>query len=380
LKIENTDILLVGLGPVGLFMTFLLAKSGLRVLAVEKRASPSNISRSIGIHPPILDLFEDLGILKDFLDVGVKIKRTHVFKDKNKIQTVNLELLDSKNKFVLSIPQYETERILEEKIALYQNSRIIRNLELNLLSQSQSSVTSEFKDGTKINSKYLIACDGHKSTVRNLLNISFIGRNYNDFYAMADFSNEDKEMNSAIIGLGQEGLLEIFPLSPKTKRWVVRLKKNEEVDLSKLKEIINKRKPESLILGQNLTQVTTFAARNYIAKSFYDNRVVLLGDSAHVVSPIGGQGMNLGWIGAINLLSLVNNFQDINSSHTNAFSLYEKNQKELESIVSKRANLNMSFGRPSFFLSIKILMLKLLLNSIFSKQVVKQFTMGGLLK
>lgn len=129
--------------------------------------------------------------------------------------------------------------------------------------------------------------------------------------------------------------------------------------------------------------LSSFGVQHFMAETFTNGRVVLAGDAAHVVSPIGGQGMNLGWM---DCKVLATNFADIINYQGNESSEYarqklidySKSQRKIASKVAKRAEINMALGRKSKIPFLRNLFVKGMLQSPLKTKVAELFTMRGL--
>ena len=122
-----------------------------------------------------------------------------------------------------------------------------------------------------------------------------------------------------------------------------------------------------------------FGVSHFIAERFVQDRVLLAGDAAHVVSPIGGQGMNLGWIDAWHLANVMSFCRGISKDLPIAdLFVYDAKQRPMAKKVTRRAELNMSLGRKSNFQPLRTAIVKSMLTSPFKSKMANLFTMRGL--
>ncbi len=392
----TTDVLIVGAGPVGLFLGCRLAQLGISFKIIEKRTSRFQHSRSIGIHPPSLEKLEPLGVVSEILQQGTHISKGHGFINTSYAGCLDFSSCPKPYNFVVTLPQFETEAILEKRLCELAPLSLERGFEVVGLQQSGDNVVVELQNHkitklenkgqasnikeltTKISAKYVVACDGKDSVVRGLLGIPFLGRDYPDTYVMGDFADNTGFGTDAALYLTNEGLIESFPLAGGTRRWVA--KTNERVGeptVKLLAELIKKRIQHEVPLETN-TMLSSFGVQRYLAESFVNNRVLLAGDAAHVLSPIGGQGMNLGWLDAwavaevLATIFLKNNKADEQLKH------YNVARKKAARIAIRRAEFNMRMGRKTNFGFAKYALAQVLLKEPFASKLANMFTMRGL--
>src|SRR6266849_1296988 len=165
------DVVVVGGGPTGLMLAGELRLHGVHVLVLEKDAEPTRIVRSLGLHARSIEVMDQRGLLERFLALGQQYPVGGFFAGINKPAP---ERLDTAHPYVLGIPQTTTERLLTEH-ATELGAEIRRGCELVGLSQDEHGVTVELADGTQLRSRYLVGCDGGRSTVRKLLGVGFPG-------------------------------------------------------------------------------------------------------------------------------------------------------------------------------------------------------------
>src|SRR5215208_2480443 len=144
---------------------------GVRVLVLEREAEPTRVVRALGLHARSIEVLDQRGLLDRFLPLGQQYPVGGFFAGINKPAP---DRLDTAHPYVLGIPQPTTERLLIEH-AIELGVEIRRRCELVGLSQDDHEVTVDLADGTQLRSRYLIGCDGGRSTVRTLLGVGFPG-------------------------------------------------------------------------------------------------------------------------------------------------------------------------------------------------------------
>jgi 2-polyprenyl-6-methoxyphenol hydroxylase-like FAD-dependent oxidoreductase len=310
---ESLSVLIVGAGPTGLVMANELARDGIRCRLIDKAPHRAMESRAIAIHSRTVETFELMKVANDFLAAGQRIPTVRIYGDHGPIAQIAVGSLDTRYPFVLGVPQDETERILAEHVER-RGVRVERNTELIAVAQHAAGVSARLRSGDRVEeveTDWLIGCDGARSTVREQLAVPFAGSTYPEHFVLADLRVEgDLDPAAGQVWLHEEGALAFFPLPGGRYRLVVANSPSDwrgEPTLGQCQTLVDNRVPGSLRLS-DLRWSAVFRIHRREAARFRQDRVFLLGDAAHIHSPIGGQGMNMGIQDAFNLawkLSLV---------------------------------------------------------------------------
>src|SRR5215210_3344718 len=165
------DVLIAGGGPTGMMLAGELRLQGVHALVLEKEAEPTRVVRALGLHARSIEEMDQRGLLERFLPLGQQYPLGGFFAGINKPAP---DRLDTAHPYVLGIPQTTTDRLLTEH-ATELGVEIRRGCELVGLSQDGHGVTAELADGAQLRSRYLVGCDGGRSTVRKLLGVGFPG-------------------------------------------------------------------------------------------------------------------------------------------------------------------------------------------------------------
>lgn len=172
-KALQYDVIVVGGGPTGLMLASELRLHDVSVLVVDKDVEPPSYVRALGLHARNLEVLDTRGLLERFLARGQKYPLgasfAHVMKP-----PLPPECLDTAHPFLLGIPQTVTDRLLAER-ATELGVVLRRGSALVSLAQDEQGVNADLADGTCLRSRYLVGCDGGRSTVRRLVGIGFPG-------------------------------------------------------------------------------------------------------------------------------------------------------------------------------------------------------------
>jgi 2-polyprenyl-6-methoxyphenol hydroxylase-like FAD-dependent oxidoreductase len=277
---------------------------GVRALVLEKHARPTGYVRSLGLHARSVEIMDQRGLLERFLDHGQRYPLAGFFAG---IDKPSPDRLDTAHPYVLGIPQTTTDRLLAER-AVELGAEIRRACELVGLSQDGHAVTAELADGTRLRSRYLVGCDGGRSTVRRLLGVGFPGEPTRVETLLGEMEVAVPAQTMAAVvaevrktqqrfGAGHLGKGVYRIVVPAEKVAVGRL---VPPTLEEFKQQL--RATAGTDFGAHSPRwLSRFGDATRLAERYRIGRVLLAGDAAHIHPPTGGQGLNLGIQDAFNL-------------------------------------------------------------------------------
>lgn len=298
----DADILVVGAGPVGMLAALLSARQGSSVLLLERSPARQVQSRAIGVTPPSLEILRTVGLSEAFVERGVAVRVSGIYGRRVRLGTIDFDALESDFRFVLSIPQHRTESLLEEAILADPSIRFLRGHHVTDCAEEENgiAVSGNLPGGGcfRFAGRYVLACDGGRSTVREKLGIPFDGAPNQYAFLMGDFEDTTGWGNEARFILTRRGSVESFPLPGGRRRHVVRASSPiADDDGDRLRAELLRRAGID-VEGARAFWESGFNVHRFMARTFCKGRVFLCGDSAHLMSPVGGQNMNVGFADA----------------------------------------------------------------------------------
>jgi 2-polyprenyl-6-methoxyphenol hydroxylase-like FAD-dependent oxidoreductase len=317
---DETEVLIVGAGPVGLALALELQRFSIRCRIVEKKGERSKTSKALGLQPRVSEVFGILGIKAEFDRRGFGDIRAVNFHSNGRTllrvavqQPVDQAGRDACQPRLLIIPQSETEEILERTLER-RGGIVERRSELVGFEQSPDGVraliqSAEGGEGgeERIAAQFLVSCEGAHSIIRKQAGFSFAGTTLPMRFLLADLTIDwDRPSNEVQVWFHRDGVIGALPFGEQKWRLIIECatehsSEPEEITLSLVRQILAERIRQPGIRLGDPVWLSDFRINARMVDRFRDRRLFVAGDAAHIHSPLGGQGIATGIQDASNL-------------------------------------------------------------------------------
>ncbi|MEU7478224.1 FAD-dependent monooxygenase [Lentzea sp. NPDC042327] len=300
---DHPDVIIAGCGPTGAVLAAELRLHDVRVLVLDRDTEPASVVRIVGLHARTLELMAMRGLLDRLLDRGRRRPASAFFAAIDKPAPAGL---DTAHPYLLGMPQPVVVDVLERHAADL-GALVRRGCAVTGLDQDDDGVTVELAGGERLRARYLVGCDGARSTVRKLLGVGFPGepsRNDTLMGALAVSAPQD-EIDAKVAEVRRTcRFFDVNPFGDGVHRVVVPAP--HVSDRGEPPVLDDFRQALLAIAGTDFgvhspRWLSRFGDATRLAEHYRVGRVLLAGDAAHVHPPAGGQGLNLGVQDAVNL-------------------------------------------------------------------------------
>jgi 2-polyprenyl-6-methoxyphenol hydroxylase-like FAD-dependent oxidoreductase len=308
----DIDVLIVGAGPTGLMLANQLVRRGVRVEIVDRHAGPARETRALGVQARTMEIYAALGIVDRALELGKPGNGANIWAQGRKMAHVPLGDAGrnaTPYPYILVLGQDDNERIMGEKLRAL-GAAVAWNTELVGLKLDADKVTATLKqaDGTThdVRAAWVAGCDGAHSAVRELTGITFPGAPYEHVFFVADTEATGSMVPDEVnVYLWRDGFHLLFPMRGKNHWRVVgilpaALRNKKDM---RFEDVVPSLRQEAgtALSFKTCTWFSTYRIHHRSASRFRSGRCFLLGDAAHIHSPVGAQGMNTGLQDSYNL-------------------------------------------------------------------------------
>ncbi len=297
-KRNEFDVLVVGAGPVGLFLAGEILRRGHSCALVERNARPSMHSKALAIMPRTIEMFERAGISETFLSEVNRISGVRVATPRGE-SLVSFERMPTRYPFVSIVPQWKTEALLAERLQQLRGS-VRYGDAFEAYEEDADGVRATIGNAAgsyEVRARFIVGCDGVSSSVREQASITFAGRSYPEYALLADVPVETSASKSkAIVYIDRSAIVTCFPMNADMWRIVLicpRERFPQNASRGWLQSQIDRARLPGTLTGEPLWS-SRFRVHRRVARQLRKGNLFLAGDAAHALSPVGGQGMNIG--------------------------------------------------------------------------------------
>jgi 2-polyprenyl-6-methoxyphenol hydroxylase-like FAD-dependent oxidoreductase len=298
-RMTRNDVLIIGAGPSGLFAAGELARHGVGVRLIEREVQPHRQARATAIQPGTLEILESVGLLPPFLEAAEHVRRSRLYgPDMAELHATTFEGLDCRCAFQCSLPQYETQRILEAHLASL-GGAVERGVTATKVEPEANGVLVELVHGDggveTVHPGVVIGAGGTHSVTRDSMGEPLEGATYQGHFLVADIAMQAPfPRDEAGVVCSPDGLLLLSPLPG--GRWISFQDLEEAVQAVSAEDVVAR---TAVRLGgrcrpTDVAWCSPFRMHRRIVSRLADGRRFLIGDAAHLSSPFGGEGLNSG--------------------------------------------------------------------------------------
>jgi 2-polyprenyl-6-methoxyphenol hydroxylase-like FAD-dependent oxidoreductase len=304
---HRADVLVVGAGPTGLTLAGVLASSGVDVRVVDGASGPQReSSRATTVHAATLELLDRFdGLGREIASRAARAARSTIWSGRRRVAQVRWDRMPTPYAGMFNIPQAETEALLRERLEGLRCDISWRTT-AHALERDRSGTCLRVERGGReeaLTARWIVGCDGAHSRVRRSLGVRLEGSTHEERFLLGDVRlDTDLRRDQTHLFVSTRGVLGIMPLADGRFRLNGTLTRDEDLTAGTLAELIAHRlsgRQGVELLG--VDWLADYRTHSRLADRFRVGNVFLAGDAAHLNSPVGGQGMNVGVHDAVNL-------------------------------------------------------------------------------
>ncbi len=307
-------VLIVGAGPTGLTAALELSRLGVPVRLIDQHKAPATTSRAIGVQARTLELFDQRGLADEMVRLGNPARFASVYGAGKRVFHLDFTHVESRYPYILFLSQAETERILRDACARHgvapEWNTALLAIQQDALSHEASPVSAVLRlpDGSleNVTAPWLIGAEGAHSLVRTTLDLAFEGKTREEHHALGDLLIDGGLSDTDLhIFSSEHGFMGLFPMGGEHFRLIAsnplsQPSKDTAPSVNELQAIYDQRSHIGARF-HDMTWSSWFTINSRMVSRLKIGRLFLGGDSAHIHSPAGAQGMNTGIQDMINL-------------------------------------------------------------------------------
>jgi 2-polyprenyl-6-methoxyphenol hydroxylase-like FAD-dependent oxidoreductase len=307
---KRYEVIVAGAGPTGLVLALALTKMGVAVRVVDKAAEPGTTSRALAVQSRTLELYRPLGLDADVTNAGLPFAAINLWvagRHRTRVAIGPIGAGISPYPTPIIYPQDEHERLLIDHLRAA-GVEVERPVEVTGFEETTDGVRVRLRGPRgeeTCEAAWLAGCDGARSAVRETLHAGFPGGTYEHLFYVADVEAAGPMINHELnVALDEADLLAVFPLKGEGRARLIGTVREGAAEGKKEPrwEDVSQAILEHLKVDvKRVNWFSTYHVHHRVANFFRAGRAFLLGDAAHIHSPVGGQGMNTGIGDAINL-------------------------------------------------------------------------------
>ena len=310
-NLVQTDVLVVGAGPVGLALAVELRRRDIAVRLVDRAPTAASTSRALGTQARTVEVFGMMGIPEDALVPSVRVRAVNLLDGASPLARIDIRATRPDRSYdgLLVMAQADTERVLTDRLQALGGS-LDRGTELVDFAREDAGVGASLRTESGVetlHARFVVGCDGAHSTVRHRLAIPFAGKTYPQEFLLADCRIAwSRPPDEACIWLHPDGVFAAIPL-PEPGMWRLLADvarpglPSVEPSLDLFARLMTERGGVAAAPLSDATWMSGFTINRRLVGRYREGRVFLAGDAAHIHSPAGAQGMNTGIQDAFNL-------------------------------------------------------------------------------
>jgi 2-polyprenyl-6-methoxyphenol hydroxylase-like FAD-dependent oxidoreductase len=403
-------VIIVGAGPVGLTLALALGRAGVPVTVLERRIQPRTTSRAIGITPASLEIFDRYGVAGELIAAGTHVTNPVIHDQRGVVAEVHFRALPSVYRFILSLPQRRTEEILRSAVGTLPSVRTEYGFDVqDVLVEGNTSgsggggadaaragvgagaggtegalrvtATGVFQTGDStvrhFSGSALCGCDGKHSFVRTVLGVRWRGRTLPQTFVMADIVDKTDLAGEAHLFFTPTGSVEAFPLPGGIRRWISQTDRwYPEAPDGLVQMLVAERTPYDVSHSEERWR-SSFQTERRSARHWWRGPIFLAGDAAHLMPPIGGQGMNVGIGDAEHLADALILARRSPERLATLAAEYQRRRRRAFSVAARRSIAGMKVGaaRGRVRSAVRSAVLRVALRGAIAEGMMEHFAM-----